>query len=82
MVIFEPKPSKFWNFWPSSQVIYPYRSFMGKNPGAEYLTLGPLYARKMLKHKIQERNSCTCHSSAEFSVEEEVEAVEAGPENI
>ncbi len=55
---------------------------MGKNPGAEYLTLGPLYARKMLKHKIQERNSCTCHSSAEFSVEEEVEAVEAGPENI
>jgi hypothetical protein len=38
----------------------------------------------MLKHKNPRKKLLysTCHSSAEFSVEEEVEAVEAGPENI
>jgi hypothetical protein len=42
----------------------------------------PLSTEDAQNTKIQEGNYCTCHSSAEFSVEEEVEAVEAGPENI
>jgi hypothetical protein len=44
--------------------------------------LGPFKRGRGSNTKIQERNFYTCHSSAEFSVEEEVEAVEAGPGNI
>ncbi len=41
MTIFKPKQSKFWIFWPNSEVTHPYRSDLCKNPGTEYLKLGP-----------------------------------------
>ncbi len=43
MSIFKHKPSKFWIFWPSSQVTNPNGSDLRKNPGAEYLSLGPFH---------------------------------------
>ncbi len=43
--IVKPKPSQFWIFLPISWVSNPYRSELCKNPGAEYLKLGPLLRR-------------------------------------
>jgi hypothetical protein len=43
--IFKPKQSKFCTFLPSSSITNLYRSDLWKNPGAEYLKLGPLLGK-------------------------------------